>query len=149
MNDREPIIHDLKCWPEYFEAVARNEKTFEVRKWDRPYRVEDTLWLREWDKEKLDYTGRSIYRTITYLLDMTYLPGDNIPHFSGYVVMGLNNPTIAQLQASLAEKEAQLARAVECIEEVEYSLANSHFLAAWTEIRKWRYADQPEEKEGE
>lgn len=84
--------HELKCWPEYFEAVQSGDKPFEVRKWDRPYAVGDTLLLREYDPEAQDYTGRELTRTISYLLDLTYLPGDNTPHFAGYVVLGLIRP---------------------------------------------------------
>lgn len=89
MKGEHPMEHELKCWPEYFQAVKSGIKPFEVRKWDRPYAVGDTLVLREYDPQKQDYTGDSIKRIITYLLDMTYLPGDNTPHFAGYVVMGL------------------------------------------------------------
>ena len=30
------MIHELKTLPEYFEAVIKGEKLFEVRKFDRP-----------------------------------------------------------------------------------------------------------------
>ncbi len=85
--------HNLKCWPEYFQAVKFGIKPFEIRKWDRPYKVGDFLILQEYDPNKCDYTGDSIVRQISYLLDLTYLPGDNIPHFSGYVALGLMTPT--------------------------------------------------------
>ena len=81
--------HELKCWPEYFQAVIDGVKPFEVRKWDRPFRVGDTLVLKEYDPQKLDYTGRETKREITYLLDLTYLPGDNTPHFVRTVVIGM------------------------------------------------------------
>lgn len=98
------MIHELKCWPEYFQAVKSGEKPFEVRKWERPYRVGDYLLLREYDNLKLNYTGDSIKREITYLLDMTYLPGDNIPHFAGYVVMGLKcEPCRAEVKGTMED----------------------------------------------
>ena len=50
LEPREPMTHVLKCWPEYYEAVIGGEKTFEVRKWDRPYRVGDTLLLKEYNQ---------------------------------------------------------------------------------------------------
>jgi hypothetical protein len=84
--------HELKCWPDYYSAVEDGSKPFDVRKWDRPFKVGDALLLREWDPEKLDYTGRELRRNITYVLDLTYLPGDDIPHFAGYAVLGLSNP---------------------------------------------------------
>lgn len=42
-------VHDLKCWPEPFAAVASGAKTHEVRKDDRGYMVGDALVLKEWD----------------------------------------------------------------------------------------------------
>jgi hypothetical protein len=102
LEPREPMTHALKCWPEYYEAVIGGEKTFEVRKWDRPYRVGDTLLLKEYNQVENAYTGRETARRITYVLDMTYLPGDNVPHFAGYCVMGLESPEVARLTVELA-----------------------------------------------
>ena len=41
------MIHDLKILPEYFVEVVRGNKTFEVRKDDRPFNVGDELILYE------------------------------------------------------------------------------------------------------
>jgi hypothetical protein len=65
--------HNIKIWPEYFQAVLDGTKTFEVRKDDRGYQVGDTLVMQEWKKEPFpsfngDYTGREIRRTVTYIL---------------------------------------------------------------------------------
>lgn len=38
--------HELKTWPEFFEAVERGDKTFEVRRDDRGFCVGDTLVLQ-------------------------------------------------------------------------------------------------------
>jgi hypothetical protein len=40
-----PQTHVLKCWSLYWDAIARGEKTFEVRFNDRPYVVGDILEL--------------------------------------------------------------------------------------------------------
>lgn len=118
---RAPMVHELKCWPEYYDAVERGDKPFEIRKWDRPYLVRDILLLQEYDPEKQDYTGRQIKRKVTYLLDVTYLPGDNIPHFARYVVLGLEDTRlcdcIEQLQAEL---EASKRREIAAVEDLKH-----------------------------
>jgi hypothetical protein len=77
--------HELKTWPEYFQAVWDGTKTFEVRKDDREYHVGDNLILREWDPEKCDYTGSGIVKRVTYILrDARFVR-------EGYVVMGITN----------------------------------------------------------
>ena len=50
------VEHRLKILPEYFEAVSRGDKKFELRKDDRNYQVGDHVWLCEWDGN--EYTGR-------------------------------------------------------------------------------------------
>lgn len=40
------MIHDLKTWPEPYDAVARGDKRHEWRKDDRGFSVGDTLRLR-------------------------------------------------------------------------------------------------------
>lgn len=77
------MVHELKILPKWFEDVARQKKTFEIRKNDRDYNVGDTLILKEWDKGK--YTGREIKRTVSYIYygDGTYGLSDE------YVVMAI------------------------------------------------------------
>jgi hypothetical protein len=82
--------HELKCWPEYFKAVQSGNKTFEVRKFDRPFAVGDTLVLREYDPKIRDYTGQEETRKISYIFDLTYLPDGERPIYGGYVVLGLS-----------------------------------------------------------
>ena len=48
-DDRPIKIHELKCWPSQWEAVACGRKTFEVRKHDRDFAVGDVLHLNMWD----------------------------------------------------------------------------------------------------
>jgi len=40
--------HFLKCEREYFNAIATGQKTFELRKNDRDFKVGDTVYLEEW-----------------------------------------------------------------------------------------------------
>ena len=79
-------IHYLKTWPEYFKAVKNGEKTFVIRKNDRPegpYEVSDTLVLQEFDPET-GYTGADdIWLDVTYVLDkQPFVP-------EGYVCMAV------------------------------------------------------------
>ena len=57
--------HHLKILPEYFLQVAIGNKTFELRKNDRDFKVGDIIFLEEWDNE---YTGRVLELEITYIL---------------------------------------------------------------------------------
>lgn len=59
-------IHDLKILPEYYTAVDKGVKTYELRFDDRNYAVGDMLILREWENGK--YTGRRLTATITHIL---------------------------------------------------------------------------------
>ncbi len=51
------MIHVLKCWPIFFEAIDSGLKTFEVRKNDRNYQEGDFLHLEEYDPECDKMTG--------------------------------------------------------------------------------------------
>lgn len=64
----EMRTHELKTWTQYFRAILSGEKTFELRKNDRDFRVGDVLVLREFDPIVLGYTGRSVTRNVTYVL---------------------------------------------------------------------------------
>lgn len=59
---------ELKTWPVYFDALWSGEKTFEVRKNDRGYKVGDRLILREYDLVKEQYLDREIHADVIYML---------------------------------------------------------------------------------
>lgn len=66
------ITHELKCWPEFFQAVSRNDKTFEIRKNDRDFKVGDRFKLREFCPDKNAPTGNvSGEFEVTYILDLS------------------------------------------------------------------------------
>lgn len=66
-----PKTIELKIWPELFQAVTEDRKTWEVReRQDRDFRVGDRLVLREWDPATAEYTGAQAAFWITYVLDL-------------------------------------------------------------------------------
>ena len=67
--------HELKIWPQFFQAVIDEEKTFEVRKDDRGFRKDDQLLLREWDPNAKFYTEREVLVHVKYLTELPCLPG--------------------------------------------------------------------------
>ena len=77
---------EKKCLQEYYQAVRKRIKTFEIRKDDSDYEVGDILELYEWDGEK--YTGGMTRREVTYILR-------NVPQYGlmdGYCILSLQVP---------------------------------------------------------
>lgn len=96
--------HDLKCWPEYFQAIKRGEKTFEIRKDDRSFRVGDTLRLAEWDLTTGEYTGEEIALEVTYRMH-----GGKFGVEEGHCILGFKSP---QMAAEIKRLEAALQNEV-------------------------------------
>lgn len=86
------MIHQLKILPEYYQAVVSEDKTFEIRKNDRDFKVGDLLMLEEWNNGK--YTGAICYVKVSYICD--YEQKENI------VVLG-----IKKLYSEVAEQEVK------------------------------------------
>lgn len=87
------VEHYLKTWPNYWDAVDRGDKPFEVRRDDRGFQRGDILVLEKWDPR----TGHYLYaplaeggqkqilrRRITYVMS-----GGQLGVESGYVILGL------------------------------------------------------------
>jgi hypothetical protein len=75
--------HILKCWPQYFDAIERGEKTFEVRRDDRGFQKGDTIVLQR----TMSSYGKVLPElrfTITYIL-----AGGQFGIAPGYVVLAL------------------------------------------------------------
>ena len=71
------MIHELKILPNYFIDVIKGEKTFEIRKNDRPFQKGDLLALNEFDGQY--YTGNSCLVYIDYILnDSEYVKKDMV-----------------------------------------------------------------------
>lgn len=56
---------EKKLWSEYYNQVASGKKKYELRLNDFKVNEGDTLVLREWDKEKKEYTGRTLEKLVT------------------------------------------------------------------------------------
>lgn len=79
-----PVTHELKIWPQYFEAVVDGSKTFELRENDRDFQVGDILWLREYEPSSKKITGQSAMRRVTYMVE-----GPVFGLARGFVVMSI------------------------------------------------------------
>lgn len=62
-------VHEVKCWPDFFQPLFDGSKPFEIRFDDRHYAVDDVLHVREWDDRRGAYTGREVRKLITYKLE--------------------------------------------------------------------------------
>lgn len=62
------MIHELKTWPQYFEAVVEGRKTFELRKNDRNFQIGDFLLLKQYLPKTDKYSGEEVVCKITYML---------------------------------------------------------------------------------
>ena len=52
--------HILKILPNFFEDIVSGKKTFECRYNDRGYQIGDCLYLKEYDIESNQYSGREM-----------------------------------------------------------------------------------------
>ncbi len=59
--------HICKSWPAYFQAIKRGDKTHDLRKMDRDFKVGDTILLQEYDPFTGKYTGQECTVEITYI----------------------------------------------------------------------------------
>lgn len=76
--------HELKIWPEHYQAILDGRKRFEIRSTeDRSFDEGDLLHLREWDpSDPPHYTGREM----TVRVSLVYA---GIGVAQEYVVMGI------------------------------------------------------------
>ena len=96
------MIHHLKCWPEFFEAIRTKRKTFEIRQDDRGFMLGDQLCNQEWDNELGMATGRYLLTApITYIMR-----GPAFGLAKGYVIMSITVEAVLESGAG----EPQLNR---------------------------------------
>lgn len=101
-------IHDLKCWPPFFRAIADGDKRGDVRINDRDYRPGDFVLLREYlppddqidsrfsedrrrqiaaEIQELEALDRDAYTGDVQILRVTYVL-EGVPGLApGYVVL--------------------------------------------------------------
>ncbi len=77
--------HNLKIWPEFFNAIGAREKKAEIRLNDRDYKVGDYLYLQEWCPDMMQYTGRDFHVWITHILE----GGRGMGLANGYVCLSI------------------------------------------------------------
>lgn len=80
---------EKKVWPKYFQAILEGKKNFELRLADFDINEGDILFLREWDPEIKDYTGRHLEKKIIYVLktkDISFWPKEDVEKF-GYQII--------------------------------------------------------------
>lgn len=88
-NNPNFAVHELKTWSEYFQAIIRGDKKFEIRKNDRNFKPYDWLKLREWDNNSEQYTDREITVQINYIFK-----GGSFGVEEGFCVMSISNPAM-------------------------------------------------------
>ena len=86
------MIHELKIWPKYFDAVNKEVKRFEIRKNDRNFQVGELLLLKEFDSISDSYSGRQIKCKILYILEDPKFIKD------GFVVMSIKTCGKSELE---------------------------------------------------
>lgn len=101
------MIHELKCWPEHFDAVMDGSKTFEVRRDDRWFSVGDILDLRRWEPTARVYTGQVVNVRVCYILT-----GGNFGIEPGYVILGIEHTCGSMLPIPEPPKPTSLALSV-------------------------------------
>ncbi len=80
-------VIEKKCWPEFYQATVDGLKTFEARNDIPDVECGDVLFLREWNPTTGQYTGRKIYKKVTYVLHTKDIEIEEY----GLVIMALGN----------------------------------------------------------
>lgn len=83
------MIHQLKCDSKFFEDVASGEKTFEVRKNDRDFRVGDFLALNELTPHACNRKGEHKETGRCCLVYVNYILNDSDYCKEDFVVLGI------------------------------------------------------------
>lgn len=75
-------IHYLDIKSNYFNDILHNNKTFEIRRDIKNYKIGDILYLKEIENDV--YTGRYLMKKIIYISDLSIYNIENI------LILGFN-----------------------------------------------------------
>lgn len=81
--------HEKKVWPEYFQKILEDKKTFELRLADWECNEGDILVLQEWDPVTKEFTGRTIEKEVSYVAktkNMTFWSNEDVGKY-GYQII--------------------------------------------------------------
>ena len=62
--------HELKSYPEQFSAIWNHEKLFDLRNFDRNFKVGDKVLLREYQATTGTYTGNEMLAKIVGMISV-------------------------------------------------------------------------------
>lgn len=120
------MLHELKIWPEFFQAITDGRKKFEVRQDDRGFQIGDQLLLREFNPSTRysRYTGRELQVDVDYVCKLTS-PGR-------FVGMGISNVVVVNFFTVQREKqESKGAPCPECIHSTHFENCRSCISPHW------------------
>lgn len=148
---REPITHELKLSTAYFYDVCTGQKNFELRKFDRDYRVNDKVVFKEVLIDK--YTGRTSKEFyISYILA-------EVPQFGlseEYCILGLSEEPIKDMEEVYEEvtndnvnhpKHYGREGAMECIDEMVLVFGKDAVME-FCLCNAWKYRYRAADKNG-
>jgi hypothetical protein len=69
IEEHHQVIHDVKSWSHFFQAIKSGAKVHDLRKNDRNYNIGDIMLFREYDFVGGKYTGNTLEAVITYITD--------------------------------------------------------------------------------
>lgn len=78
-------IIEKKIWVGYYEELLLGKKKYDLRLGDFEVKEGDSLLLREWDKDKKEYTGRELKKKVTYVrkfdVNNLYWPKEDVEKY--------------------------------------------------------------------
>lgn len=82
------MVHELKLDPMYFRDLELGYKTFEIRKDDRPFKINDMLLLQSFDRKNQEYTGSMVFASIVGIFGREEHEKEFVKE--GYVILSID-----------------------------------------------------------